>query len=65
VSANSVNVAHELAHRKLPFKKTRKAFVNPCVVHAFFFEHDFGHHLHAATPEDPATAKHNQSISSF
>ena len=31
----------------------------------FFIEHNFGHHLHAATPQDPATAKYNQSVYSF
>ena len=31
----------------------------------FFIEHNFGHHLNAATPEDPATARYNQSVYSF
>ncbi|MEO8933714.1 MAG: alkane 1-monooxygenase, partial [Xanthomarina sp.] len=31
----------------------------------FYIEHNFGHHLHAATSEDPATAKYNQSVYSF
>lgn len=31
----------------------------------FYIEHNYGHHLHAATPEDPATAKYNQSVYSF
>ena len=31
----------------------------------FFIEHNFGHHLHAATPQDPATARYNQSVYSF
>jgi alkane 1-monooxygenase len=31
----------------------------------FFVEHNFGHHLHAATKEDPATARYNQMVYSF
>ena len=31
----------------------------------FFIEHNYGHHLHVATPEDGATAKYNQSVYSF
>ncbi len=31
----------------------------------FYIEHNFGHHLHAATPEDPATARYNQTVYSF
>ena len=31
----------------------------------FYIEHNFGHHLKVATPEDGATAKLNQSVYSF
>ena len=31
----------------------------------FYIEHNYGHHLHAATKEDPATARYNQSVYSF
>lgn len=31
----------------------------------FYIEHNFGHHAHAATKEDPATAQYNQSLYSF
>ncbi len=31
----------------------------------FYIEHNFGHHANAATNEDPATAKYNQSLYSF
>jgi alkane 1-monooxygenase len=31
----------------------------------FYIEHNFGHHLHAATPEDPASARYNQSVYAF
>ena len=31
----------------------------------FYIEHNFGHHMHAATREDPATARLNQTVYSF
>ena len=31
----------------------------------FYIEHNFGHHLHAATKEDPATARYNQTVYAF
>jgi alkane 1-monooxygenase len=31
----------------------------------FYIEHNYGHHQHAATPEDPATAKYNQPVYLF
>ena len=66
VGANGVNIAHELGHRKLHFERVfGKILLLPALYMHFFIEHNFGHHLHAATPQDPATAKYNQSIYSF
>lgn len=66
VGSNGINVAHELGHRTLQFEKTLgKLLLLPALYMHFFIEHNFGHHLHAATPEDPATAKYNQSVYSF
>ena len=31
----------------------------------FYIEHNFGHHIKVATPDDGATAKYNQSVYSF
>tara|TARA_B100001741_G_scaffold292279_1_gene273024 strand:+ start:34 stop:657 length:624 start_codon:yes stop_codon:yes gene_type:complete len=31
----------------------------------FYIEHNFGHHLNVATPEDPATARYKQNVYSF
>ena len=42
-----------------------KALLLPAFYMHFYIEHNFGHHLHAATPEDPATARYNQSVYSF
>jgi len=66
VGANGINIAHELGHRKLHFERVfGKILLLPALYMHFFIEHNFGHHLHAATPQDPATAKYNQSIYSF
>jgi alkane 1-monooxygenase len=42
-----------------------KILLLPSLYMHFYVEHNFGHHLHAATPEDPATARYNQSVYSF
>ena len=66
VGSNGINVGHELGHRKLQFEKSfGKILLLPAMYMHFFIEHNFGHHLNAATPEDPATAKFNQSVYSF
>nr|WP_321233954.1 alkane 1-monooxygenase [uncultured Psychroserpens sp.] len=66
LGVNGINVAHELGHRQ----KTKERFLGkilllPSQYMHFYIEHNFGHHLHAATPEDPATAKYNQTVYSF
>lgn len=66
LSANGINVAHELGHRQT--SKVRfiaKTLLLPSLYMHFFIEHNHGHHLHAATKEDPATAKYNQPLYSF
>lgn len=66
LATNGINVAHELGHRKLAFDRfLSQAFYIPCLYMHFFIEHNLGHHLKVATPEDPATAKLNQSVYSF
>ena len=66
LSVNGINVAHELGHRQTTNERfLGKALLLPSFYMHFYIEHNFGHHLHAATPEDPATAKYNQSVYSF
>jgi len=66
LAVNGINVAHELGHRQ----NTKERFIGkvlliPSLYMHFYIEHNFGHHLHAATKEDPATARYNQSVYSF
>lgn len=66
LGVNGINVAHELGHRQT--SKTRfigKLLLLPSLYMHFYIEHNFGHHLNAATKEDPATARYNQSVYSF
>ncbi|MFD0863175.1 alkane 1-monooxygenase [Sungkyunkwania multivorans] len=62
----AINVAHELGHRKKAFERfLGKLLLLPSHYMHFYIEHNFGHHQMAATKEDPATAKYNQTVYSF
>ena len=66
LGSNGINVAHELGHRKTKTEQIMaKILLLPSLYMHFFIEHNFGHHLHAATKEDPATARYNQAVYSF
>ncbi|MDT0558029.1 alkane 1-monooxygenase [Ichthyenterobacterium sp. W332] len=66
LGVNGINVAHELGHRQASKERfIGKALLLPSHYMHFYIEHNFGHHLHAATKEDPATARYNQSVYSF
>lgn len=66
LGANGINVAHELGHRQTTYEQfMAKILLWPSLYMHFFVEHNFGHHLHAATKEDPATARYNQPLYSF
>ena len=66
IGSNGINVAHELGHRNSKVEQfLGKLLLLPALYMHFFIEHNFGHHLHAATPEDPATAKYNQPLYHF
>ncbi|MBT8236608.1 MAG: alkane 1-monooxygenase [Bacteroidia bacterium] len=66
LGSNGINVGHELGHRKNPVERFfAKLLLLPSFYMHFYIEHNFGHHLHAATAEDPATARYNQSVYSF
>ena len=66
LGVNGINVAHELGHRQSTNERfIGKALLLPSMYMHFYIEHNHGHHLHAATPEDPATARYNQSVYAF
>lgn len=66
LGTNGINVGHEMGHRRNPVERFfAKLLLLPSFYMHFYIEHNFGHHLHAATKEDPATALYNQSVYSF
>ena len=66
VSSNGINVAHELGHRTTLWEKSlSKILLLPAMNMHFYIEHNYGHHLHAATREDPASARYKQTVYSF
>ena len=66
LATNAINVAHELGHRTPYFERfMSKCLYIPCLYMHFYIEHNFGHHMNVATPNDGATAKYNQTVFSF
>jgi alkane 1-monooxygenase len=65
-SGTIINVAHELGHRKSKLAEwhSKLALISVVYYH-FYVEHNKGHHVHVATPKDPATAIKNQNIYAF
>jgi alkane 1-monooxygenase len=66
LGTNGINVGHELGHRQSTNERfIGKALLLPSLYMHFYIEHNHGHHLHAATKEDPATARYNQNVYAF
>ena len=66
LGSNGINVAHELGHRTRAWERSLGKFLLiPALYMHFYIEHNFGHHKNAATAEDPASSKYNQSVYSF
>ena len=66
LATNGINVAHELGHRlSSPSRYLAKLLLCPSLYMHFFIEHNRGHHKHVATPEDPSTARKNETVFVF
>jgi alkane 1-monooxygenase len=65
-SGMGINTAHELGHKNTPIEKTlaKIALAVPAYGH-FCVEHNRGHHVLVATPEDPASSRMGESIYAF
>lgn len=61
-----ITVAHELGHKKSRLERlySQVLLMTVCYMH-FYIEHNRGHHVYVATPEDPATARQNESFFAF
>ncbi|WP_081512726.1 alkane 1-monooxygenase, partial [Nocardia donostiensis] len=66
VSGIGINAAHELGHRveRLERWLAKIALAQSAYGH-FFVEHNRGHHVRVATPEDPASARLGESLWEF
>ncbi len=61
-----INVAHELGHRVNGFEHfLAKSLLLTSLYMHFFIEHNKGHHKNVSTPEDPSSAKLNESLYVF
>lgn len=61
-----ITVAHELGHKKSALERLYSKLLLMTVSYMhFYIEHNKGHHVHVATPEDPATARKNESFYAF
>ncbi|KTC79951.1 alkane 1-monooxygenase [Legionella cherrii] len=61
-----ITLAHELMHKNSTIDQllSKILLVSVCYGH-FFIEHVRGHHVHVATPRDPATARLGESLYHF
>jgi alkane 1-monooxygenase len=66
VSGIAINTAHELGHKRASIERwlSRIALAQSGYGH-FFIEHNRGHHVRVATPEDPASARLGESFYAF
>jgi alkane 1-monooxygenase len=61
-----ITVAHELGHKKSTIERiySKLLLMTVCYMH-FYIEHNRGHHVAVATPEDPATARKDENFYFF
>ena len=62
----AINTAHELGHKKEHLERWfARIALAPCGYGHFFVEHNRGHHVRVATPEDPASSRLGESFWRF
>ncbi len=66
VSGIAINTAHELGHKREELERwLSKIALAPAMYGHFYVEHNRGHHVRVATPEDPASARLGESFWAF
>ncbi|MDJ0392521.1 alkane 1-monooxygenase [Rhodococcus sp. G-MC3] len=61
-----INTAHEMGHKKASLERwLSKVTLAQTFYGHFFIEHNRGHHVRVATPEDPASSKFGESFWRF
>ena len=66
VAGIGINTAHELGHKKQELERwfARIALAQTAYGH-FYIEHNRGHHVRVATPEDPASSRMGENFYQF
>jgi alkane 1-monooxygenase len=61
-----ITVGHELGHKSSKKERflAQALYLTVCYMH-FHIEHNKGHHVHVATPRDPATSRKGESFYAF
>lgn len=66
VNGVAINTAHELGHKREALERwLSKVALAPTGYGHFYVEHNRGHHVRVATPEDPASARLGESFWAF
>jgi len=61
-----INVAHELGHKNQWYQQwSAKLLLLPSLYMHFIIEHNRGHHVNIATPEDPASSRKGEMVYTF
>jgi alkane 1-monooxygenase len=64
--AQGITFAHELGHARSKFDQLLSKVLLTAVCYGhFFIEHNRGHHVRVATPEDPASARFGENFYAF
>ncbi|HEX4703124.1 MAG TPA: alkane 1-monooxygenase [Pseudonocardiaceae bacterium] len=62
----AINTAHEMGHKKAHLERWfARVALAPSGYGHFFIEHNRGHHVRVATPEDPASSRLGESFWAF
>lgn len=66
VAGLAINTAHEMGHKKEEHERwLSRVTLAPGFYGHFYIEHNRGHHVRVATPEDPASARMGESLYAF
>ena len=66
VAGVGINTAHELGHKRESAERwLARIALAQCFYGHFYIEHNRGHHVRVATPEDPASARMGESFYRF
>jgi len=66
INGVGINTAHELGHKRPRWERwLSRVTLAPVAYGHFYVEHNRGHHLRVATPEDPASSRMGESFWAF